>query len=233
MTSLDTRIQLEGQLEVVEVAIAGLRVAVTSLGDDEQWLHDPRWHPRHDPRLAHALNVCRNRVGDDDGVERCFSELMALRAQLSELARSRLRQLRLPIERGPVAALQSHLPLVVHPDAVRPARPRLWFDANPSPDVLRGLEERTVGTVVSGVAWLAAHALRKPKPYLLITRRSVVIEQCLFSWAEVIRVTTEHLHDDSWAVTFWVTTAPSITLDLAGDVLEWMVTLRAMGVVVA
>ena len=154
MTSTDTRIQLEGQLEIVEAALARLRTAVASLSDDANWLSDARWRAREDPRLPQALAACRKRVATSTSIERCFSELTALRSELNELARSRLRDLRLPVGANPLATLESHVPLVVHPDRVRRARPRLWFDANPSP----GLVAETK-TEWSAPWWLASPGL--------------------------------------------------------------------------
>ena len=223
MTTDDLRIQLEGHLETVEQAIEKVREAAKALSGDETWQRDRRWRIAEATRLERSLDACHQKQHP------ACQAYRAAHAELCLLATQRLTELRLDA-RGPspLRELASHLPLMVGPNEVERPSPRWQGPGHFELDLVDSLE----GVIVTGAQWLAARSLGPPKPFLVITARTVVVERQRFELRAIIRLDAKYLHQHAWLLTFWLTTTPSVTIELSGDIEAWRARLRAEGIAV-
>ncbi len=214
MTTDDFRTQLEGNLELVERAVDDLAEATEALFSDQTWETDHRWRLEPNPALDHAVDACERKQHP------IVETYRAAQANLARLATERLSELRIVSHRHqPLTELASHLPLLVHPREVE------W----PVPHWERPFRF----TVSHGVLWLANRVMRKRKPFMLITQRLLVINDHRHDLKSIIRLTATYIYAQTWSLTFWLTIAPSVTVELSGDLMAWRARLQGAGITVS
>lgn len=219
------RIQLEGRLEIVEAAAQRALESLARLTAPE-WGTDQSWHQTDEKATTRAIEACRLKA-DAPEVSRALTQLTKAQAKLEALAKKRLCELDLFTERGTaLMQLQSHTPFLVSPSQVAGPQPASRFDADV---VSNNFEELGARAAIFGIAWLVPRVFRPKRPRFFVTQRFVVCDEAQLELSAV-RLDARLLYLSTWSLVLWRSGEPVCTLQVKGEVEQWVDVLRQKGI---